>query len=91
MTKAELISRVAQAMKESKAHTERMLDAFLLSIEGSLVQGADVVLHGFGKFSVSKRAAQIGRNPRTGEAVPIPATRVVKFKAQKALKDAVNG
>lgn len=91
MTRAELISRVSEGVKESKKHTESMLNAFLFTIERSLIDGHDVVLHGFGKFSVTKRAGRTGRNPRTGEPVAIPAKKFVKFTVQKKLKEAVQG
>jgi DNA-binding protein HU-beta len=66
------------------------VDAVLSSIAKSLKKGDEVRLVGFGTFSVAKRAASEGRNPRTGEKIKIPASKQPKFKAGKALKDAVN-
>jgi len=88
MTKDELIEAVAGnccSKKEASEAVNGMLDA----ITSALSKGNDVVLTGFGKFSVSKRAARMGVNPRTGEKLKIAATTVPKFKAGKALKDAV--
>jgi DNA-binding protein HU-beta len=80
---------VAEGVKESKSLTWKLLDTFLVSIEEALVRGEDVTLAGFGKFSISKRAARTGRNPRDGSPVNIPAKKAVKFQAQRALKEAV--
>ena len=91
MTKTDLVKLVMESESESRANTERMLNAFLGGIVSSLAFGEEVVLHGFGKFSVSQRKARTGRDPRNGKAVPIPAKKVVKFTVQKNLRDAVNG
>ena len=90
MNKNDLISAVADSSGLSKADAGRAVDGILDSISGSLAGGTEVRLVGFGTFSVANRAATTGRNPRTGEAIQIPASRVPKFKAGKALKDAVN-
>jgi DNA-binding protein HU-beta len=90
MTKAELIEKVAQKTKVSKADAGRVLSGFLDSVSQSLSKGDTVTLVGFGTFSVGKRAARKGRNPQTGASINIPATRVPRFKAGKDLKDAVN-
>ena len=90
MNKSELIEAVAKYADISKSAAEKALDGTLNSIKSSLKKGASVTLVGFGTFKVGKRAARIGRNPRTGEAIKIKAARVPKFSAGKALKGAVN-
>ena len=89
MTKAELIDKIAALAKISKADAERALNALLDSVKMSLKKGQKVTLVGFGTFSVSKRKARKGRNPRTGETIKIPAAKVPKFTAGKAFKDAI--
>ncbi len=90
MNKAELIDMVASAADLSKSSATNVVDSVFSGITNSLKQGESVTLVGFGTFSVSERAARTGRNPRTGEAITIPAARSPKFKAGKALKDALN-
>jgi DNA-binding protein HU-beta len=90
MNKGELIESVANQTNLSKADAGRAVDAMIDAIEGTLKVGNTVSLVGFGTFSVKKRAARQGRNPRTGETIQIKASRVPSFKAGKALKDAVN-
>jgi len=90
MNKAELIDKIAEAADVSKATATRALDAALESITKELKKGQAVTLVGFGTFTVRKRAARTGRNPRTGEAIKIKAAKIPGFKAGKALKDAVN-
>ena len=90
MNKAELIDAVAEGADISKADATRAIDTMLNSITSSLKGGDQVTLVGFGTFAVKERAARTGRNPRTGEAINIPASKVPGFKAGKALKDAVN-
>ncbi|UCD69264.1 MAG: HU family DNA-binding protein [Betaproteobacteria bacterium] len=90
MNKSELIESIAQAADISKAAAERALDGTVSAITASLKQGGMVTLVGFGTFYVGERAARSGRNPRTGETIEIKASRVPKFRAGKALKDAVN-
>jgi len=90
MNKAELIDAVANSADLSKASAARALDAALDSITKTLKKGDAVTLVGFGTFIVRKRAARTGRNPRTGEAIKIKASKVPAFKAGKALKDAIN-
>ena len=90
MNKGELIESVADAADVSRAEATRAVDAVLDSVTRTLAQGGSVSLVGFGTFSVKKRAARTGRNPRTGEAIQIAASKVPGFKAGKALKDAVN-
>lgn len=90
MNKAELIDAVADSADLSKSDAGNAIDAVLGAIESALAKGDSVSLIGFGTFSVSNRAARTGRNPRTGETIQIAASRAAKFKAGKALKDAVN-
>ncbi len=89
MTKAELIEKIAAGPKLSKSDATQVLDVIVGAIKGSLKKGQKVTLVGFGTFSVSNRKARTGRNPRTGEAIEIPATKVPKFIAAHGLKDAV--
>ncbi len=90
MNKAELISAVAASADVSKKDAEAVISAMLDTITEALKQGDKVQLVGFGSFEVKKRAARIGRNPRTKEEIEIPATVLPVFKAGKLLKDAVS-
>ena len=90
MKKVELVETVAERAGITKADAGRALDATLEAITEALVKGDKVPLVGFGTFSVSRRAAREGRNPRTGETVQIAARNAISFKAGSALKDAVN-
>ena len=90
MNKTELIERIAIDADMSKATAARALEATLEAVKTTLKKGGTVSLVGFGTFSVSKRAARIGRNPRTGEAIKIKASKVPKFTPGKPLKDALN-
>lgn len=89
MTKADLIEKVAKDTRLSRASAGRVLDTVIDGISKTLRKGHKVTLVGFGTFSVSKRKARIGRNPRTGAAIKIPARKAPKFTAGKGLKDAV--
>jgi len=89
MTKAELIDKIASGAGLSKTDASKALDSTLNAIKSSLKKGQKVTLVGFGTFSTSKRKARKGRNPRTGQAINIPAARVPKFTSGKAFKDAV--
>ncbi len=89
MTKKELVAAMADKAAISKAKAEKACDAFLAAIASTLKKGGKVTLVGFGTFGVSKRAARTGRNPQTGAAIKIPAAKVPKFTAGKALKKAV--
>lgn len=90
VNKSELIEVIAKQAEVSKAAAGRALDATIAAITQSLKKNQDVTLVGFGTFTVGKRAARTGRNPRTGDAIKIKAAKVPKFRAGKALKDAVN-
>lgn len=89
MTKADLIARMAEVGGLSKADAERGLNAFLKVAEEVLKNEGRLALTGFGSFTVEKRNARTGRNPRTGEELHIPACNVVKFKPGKLLKESV--
>ena len=91
VNKAELISAVAEKSGQTKADSERGVNAVLDVIKSALKDGEDIRLVDFGTFSVTNRAATTGRNPRTGEPIQIAASKSAKFKPGKALKDAVNG
>jgi len=90
VNKADMIEHIAQSAEISKLAAERALDALVAAVKSSLKKGQMVTLVGFGSFYVGKRAARTGRNPRTGEALKIAAARVPKFRAGKALKEAIN-
>lgn len=90
VNKTELIDEIAKSADISKASASRALDAVIESVTSTLKQDGSVTLAGFGTFVVGKRAARIGRNPRTGEEISIAEAKVPKFKPGKALKDAVN-
>ncbi|MEO1765998.1 HU family DNA-binding protein [Thiobacter aerophilum] len=90
MNKSELIEAIAKNADLSKAAAGRALDAVLAAVQQTLKKGNSVTLVGFGTFYVGKRAARSGRNPRTGATIKIKAARVPKFRAGKALKDAIN-
>ena len=90
MTKAELIDSIAAKADLQKATAERIVNAIFDDIVGALKNGDKVNISGFGTFQVSDRKARVGRNPKTGEAIQIEASRTAKFKAGKGLKDALN-
>ncbi|PLY05408.1 MAG: DNA-binding protein HU [Desulfuromonas sp.] len=90
MTKADLVNTMAEKAGLSKADAEGALKAFAEAVTDALKAGEKVALVGFGTFSVGERAARTGQNPQTGEKIEIAAAKVPKFKAGKALKDAVN-
>ncbi len=90
MNKTELIAAIAENAEISKKDAEKALKAFADVITDELKKGEKVQLVGFGTFEVSERAAREGRNPQTGKTMKIAACKAPKFKAGKALKDAVN-
>lgn len=90
MNKSELVESIATTADIPKAAAGRALDAVIDTITETLQKGDQVVLVGFGTFSVKDRAARTGRNPQTGEPIQIAAAKIPSFKAGKALKDAVN-
>lgn len=91
MNKADVIARVNETLGGTKADSERAVDTVIDTIVDSLKTGEEVSIAGLGIFEAKMRAARTGRNPRTGESIQIPAMRVPKFRAAKALKDAVKG
>ena len=90
MNKTELIEHIALHADISKAAAARALEATIGAVKTTLKSGGSVSLVGFGTFAVGKRAARVGRNPRTGTALKISAAKVPKFRPGKALKDALN-
>ncbi len=90
MNKSELIVAVAEQAALSKKDAEKAVNAVISAVTDALVEGSKVQLVGFGTFEVRAREARTGKNPRTGEAIKIAASKVPAFKAGKALKDAVN-
>jgi len=90
VNKTELIEEIAKSADITKASATRALDAMIEAVTASLQKNDSVTLVGFGTFTVGERAARTGTNPRTKEAIKIAAAKVPKFKAGKALKDAVN-
>ena len=90
MTKADLVNSIAEKAGLSKADAEKALKAFTDAVTDALKASEKVSLVGFGTFSVGQRAARTGQNPQTGAKINIPAAKVPKFKAGKALKDSIN-
>ena len=90
MNKAELVAAIAEKTELSKKDSEKALKAFIDVVTEELKKGEKIQLVGFGTFEVSERAAREGRNPQTGETMTIAASKAPKFKAGKALKDAIN-
>jgi DNA-binding protein HU-beta len=90
VNKAELIEHIAQQADISKAAATRALEAVVGGVTASLKKGNSVSIVGFGTFAVSKRAARVGRNPRTGLEIKIKAAKVPKFRPGKGLKDSLN-
>ena len=91
MNNADLITHVADAAGLSKADATKAIDAVFSALSDELVAGKDVRLNGFGIFSATERAAREGRNPQTGAAIQIAASKAAKFSPAKALKDRLNG
>jgi DNA-binding protein HU-beta len=90
MTKADLIESIAAKLDLPKSTAERAVNTIFDDMVGALRGGDKVNISGFGTFAVSERKARTGRNPKTGEAIDIPASKSAKFKAGKALKDVLN-
>ncbi len=89
MNKVELVEAVHAVLQGTKVQSEQVIDTVIEAIVKSLKKGEEVSIAGLGIFSVKPRAARMARNPKTGEQVKVPATKVPKFRAAKALKDAV--
>lgn len=90
MNTSELAERIAAEQGVSKDHTRKIIDSVLAAITGATSAGEEVNLAGFGRFKVVDRAARSGRNPATGEAIAIPASRKLTFLPAKAARDALN-
>jgi len=90
MNKSDLVAAIAEKAEMSKKDAEKALKAFEDVVTEELANNGKVQLVGFGTFDVAERAAREGRNPQTGMAMPIPASKAPRFKAGKALKDAIN-
>jgi integration host factor subunit alpha len=91
LTKAELSELLFDRLGLNKRESKDMVEAFFEIVHGSLVQGQDVKLSGFGNFNIRRKASRPGRNPRTGESIPIKARNVVTFHASHKLKSIVQG
>ncbi|MDR1391693.1 MAG: HU family DNA-binding protein [Clostridiales bacterium] len=91
MNKQELVSSVATKSEIKKKDVEKIINCFTESVQEALIKGEKLVIVGFGTFEVKQRAKRIGRNPRDGSEIIIPATNVPVFKAGKNFKDLVNG
>jgi len=90
MNKTELVAAIAEKTQLTKKDSEMALKAFIDVVSDELKKGEKIQLVGFGTFEVSDRAARTGKNPQTGNAIDIPASKAPKFKAGKALKETVN-
>ena len=90
MNKTELVAAIAEKADLTKTDSEKAVKAFIEAVGDALKAGDKVQLVGFGTFEVSERPARTGHNPRTGKSIKIPASKAPKFKAGKALKDALN-
>lgn len=91
LTKAQLAELLFEQIGLNKRESKDMIDAFFDLISSSLVEGMDVKISGFGNFQIRTKAPRPGRNPRTGEAIPIRARRVVTFHASHKLKEQIQG
>lgn len=90
MNKQELISKIVEETELTKKDVELVLKSFASQVIESMYEGEDVVLPGFGTFTVSERAERMGRNPSTGESITIPAAKLPKLKFSKSVKDSIN-
>lgn len=91
MNKSELITNMAKQSGLTKTDTEKLLNAYVNCVQNALKKGDKISLIGFGTFDITSRKATEGRNPRTGEPIKIPASKLPKFKPGKAFKNFVNG
>ena len=90
MNKTEMVAKLAETNGMSKKDAQKALESVVGIISGELKEGGSITLTGFGTFSVAERQVRIGRHPKTGEPIDIPAAKVPKFKAGRQLKDTVN-
>ena len=91
LTKQGLVDAIANELRLTKTEGGQAIDALLRRMADTIRSGQNIKIRGFGSFSVKQYSARIGRNPRTGEEVPVLPCKVIRFKAAKALTDAVNG
>jgi DNA-binding protein HU-beta len=91
MNKSELVAAAAEKVGLAKGNVDKALGGIIDAIKETLIKGESVQLIGFGSFEVAERAAKKGFNPKTKQAIDIPASKAVRFKVGSALKDAVNG
>lgn len=91
MTKADLVEQIASATGLTRVETDAVVSGVVTLIAGELARGGRVELRGLGVFDVVARAARLGRNPSTGEAVPVPARRAIAFRPSQPLREAVEG
>jgi len=89
MTKAQLITNIAKEARVSKSMAESVINSFTAAVKNALKKDDKLTLSGFGTFSLGRRKARIGRNPKTGEELKIPARKVARFKAGKLLRNVV--
>jgi integration host factor subunit alpha len=91
LTKADIAEKVRSQVGRNKKESAQMVDTLFEIIKQSLQQGKDVMISGFGKFSVRNRGERVGRNPLTGEPITLPAKKVVTFKSSGKLREKING
>lgn len=91
LNKPDLIAKVAEKTGESKAATERFLNAFQETVVDSVAEGLEVKISGFAAFAPALRSARVMKNPRTGEDIQVPETKVVKIRVLKAFRDKISG
>jgi nucleoid DNA-binding protein len=91
MTKADIVDQIADRTGLTKKDVSETVDGFLDAVSRALAHGQHIEIRGFGTFKVKDRKSRLARNPRTGEAVPVPPRRVPVFKVSKELKDMVSG
>ena len=91
LTKADIAEKVRSQVGRNKKESAQMVDTLFEIIKQSLQQGKDVMISGFGKFSVRNRGEKVGRNPLTGEPITLPAKKVVTFKSSGKLREKING
>ena len=91
MNRADIIDRTAKAANLTKSEADEAVTSFLDSVKEGLLSGEKIAIIGFGSFSVVERKARMGRNPKTGEEIEIPAMKTVKFKPAEKLKEVVSG
>jgi DNA-binding protein HU-beta len=91
VNKNDLVAHIVESTGVGKGETNKVVDGVFQAIQSALSKGEEVRVVGFGTFTVAQREASTGRNPRTGETINIPASKMPKFKPGKALKDALNG